>query len=166
MADILRGERMTRTAIALGTLRRRIDLLTRLPGLDVWLLASACTREIMVRSLLNVVPARVLLRFVLWRAAHAPPHRRRCSAQPNRVLWAVRVAGRRVPASTCLTQALTAQWMLAHYGFASDLRLGVALSQAAGFQAHAWVEMDGLPVLGGAQSGLYVPLPDLKSTVL
>lgn len=58
---------------------------------------------------------------------------------------------RRVPAfRTCLVEALAAHAMLRRRGFPSELRLGVRTpgSQAASLVAHAWVECDGVVVVG------------------
>ena len=46
---------------------------------------------------------------------------------------------------TCLTRSLLLRWLLRRYGTASDLRIGVRLEQGE-FSAHAWVEMDGIPL--------------------
>lgn len=63
------------------------------------------------------------------------------------VARAVRSCSRYVPSATCLTQALTARKLLNRYGRSAALRIGVAKS-AAGFEAHAWLEVDGRIVLG------------------
>jgi hypothetical protein len=46
---------------------------------------------------------------------------------------------------TCLTRSLLLRWLLRRYGTVSDLRIGVRLEQGE-FSAHAWVEMDGIPL--------------------
>ncbi len=52
-----------------------------------------------------------------------------------------------VPKATCLVQALAAQVLLTKHGHTADLQIGV--SQAKGFEAHAWLEFEGRVVLGG-----------------
>lgn len=52
-----------------------------------------------------------------------------------------------VPKATCLVQALAAQLLLTRHGHMADLQIGV--SQAKGFEAHAWLEFEGRVVLGG-----------------
>jgi transglutaminase superfamily protein len=74
------------------------------------------------------------------------------------VVWAVRRVSRAVPGATCLTQALAAQVLLSRRGYASRLRIGVAHAPGDGLRAHAWLESDGLIVLGGAPVEAYTPL--------
>jgi transglutaminase superfamily protein len=45
--------------------------------------------------------------------------------------------------ASCLEESLTLWWLLARQGIASDLRIGVRREQGS-FEAHAWVERDGL----------------------
>jgi Transglutaminase-like superfamily len=54
--------------------------------------------------------------------------------------------------SSCLPQALVFEFLLVRRGFRPLLNLGVAHDRAAGWQAHAWVELGGRVVLGGAES--------------
>ena len=62
-----------------------------------------------------------------------------------------KVAGRRAPlAATCLPQALAVHAVLRRRGLDPELKIGVRKGEA-GFEAHAWVELAGLPL---AQPGL------------
>ena len=56
----------------------------------------------------------------------------------------MRLASCYVPRATCLVQALAAQVLLSWQGLDSHLRIGVALSADKEFEAHAWVECDGI----------------------
>ncbi len=49
---------------------------------------------------------------------------------------------------TCLPRSLALQRMLARRGIASELRIGVRKESngAGGIAAHAWVEVDGVPL--------------------
>ena len=59
---------------------------------------------------------------------------------------AVNIASRHTPFPvTCLTRSLLLGWLFRRRGVASDLRIGVRLTQGA-FDAHAWVECEGVPV--------------------
>ena len=59
---------------------------------------------------------------------------------------AVNIAARHTPFPvTCLTRSLLLVWLLHRRGVASDLRIGVRLTQGM-FDAHAWVECEGVPV--------------------
>ncbi len=81
---------------------------------------------------------------------------------PPQIAWAVTVTSHFVPMATCLTQAMTAQILLGRYGHPATLRIGVAQDEVDGFQAHAWVESDGVVVIGGVKDEFkqkYVVLP-------
>lgn len=73
------------------------------------------------------------------------------------------VSGSRfVPGSTCLVQALAGQWLLQGEGYAPRLRIGV--SKAEGFEAHAWLELDGEVLIGGAdESARFAPFPPIEA---
>ena len=59
---------------------------------------------------------------------------------------AVNIAARHTPfPATCLTRSLLLGWLLRRRGVASDLRIGVRLTNGV-LDAHAWVECAGLPV--------------------
>jgi hypothetical protein len=69
--------------------------------------------------------------------------------QVRRVRWAVEAVARHSPSPlTCLPQALAASWMLQARGHAPRMIYGVATDPAKGFSAHAWVELEGAPVVG------------------
>ena len=58
----------------------------------------------------------------------------------------VNIASRHTLGSvTCLTRSLLLDWMLHRLGVASQLRIGVHITQGA-LDAHAWVEVAGVPV--------------------
>lgn len=130
------------------------------PKSEVWLLVQAAAILISLRLALWLFPAcRVVKRTALMRHRHDRHDPARCS--PRRVAWAVRVISRRVPKATCLTQALATQVLLSRFGCASAVRIGVALDDNGLFCAHAWVEVDGLVVVGGGAVERYTALPDL-----
>jgi hypothetical protein len=125
------------------------------------LLLSAGVVVPLVRVALWVVPSQILLGSVSRMVARAP-----VTATPTpevrRVGWAVRAIGRRVPHASCLTQALATQILLARRGLSSQLRIGVARDAETGFAAHAWVDIDGDVLVGGAGAERYHVLPDLS----
>jgi hypothetical protein len=87
--------------------------------------------------------------------------RRRASVE--RIAWAVTVAGRYVPRSTCLVRALAAEAMLRACGHPACLHIGVARRPGGGLEAHAWVESDEQVVLGGlANMRRYTRLPPVR----
>jgi hypothetical protein len=100
-----------------------------------------------------------LLPFKVLRRQLAKAERRTLSdvqaatVEIDKIIWAVAVASRYVPAATCLTQALAAQVLLKQHCAPALLRIGVMKSQQGALQAHAWVESHGRVVIG--------KLPDL-----
>ena len=74
------------------------------------------------------------------------------------VRWAVEAAARHLPISlTCLPQAFAASWMLMARGGRPLLHYGVAKRENC-FEAHAWVEQDGKPVVGHREAGRFTEL--------
>jgi hypothetical protein len=59
--------------------------------------------------------------------------------------------------ATCLRQSLLIYWLLRRRGFDPELKLGVRKEQA-GFDAHAWVELQGV-ALGQADLA-HSPFPE------
>jgi hypothetical protein len=79
------------------------------------------------------------------------------------VIWAVEAVGRRLPAiGTCLTQALSAHVLLGRIGQRSDLRIGVRRDATGTFAGHAWLEDDGVVLIGGSCHTSYAPMPGLR----
>jgi hypothetical protein len=69
----------------------------------------------------------------------------------KKVSLKVRAVSQYVPAATCLAQALTLQALLSREGIHSDLAIGVARGDEAGIAAHAWLEIDGMAIIGGEE---------------
>ena len=75
------------------------------------------------------------------------------------VVWAVESVSRLMPwASTCLTQALTAQVLLHRRGRPALVHIGTLKSEDGNFEAHAWVESQGEVLLGGGNLEQFTPL--------
>jgi hypothetical protein len=102
------------------------------------------------------------LRRILARVRRRPARLRRADQSSlDRVAWAVTVASRFVPAATCLTQALATHVLLDQQGYSACLRIGVVKGEDGQLRAHAWVESDGVVVMGGSEPSIerYTPLP-------
>jgi Transglutaminase-like superfamily len=77
----------------------------------------------------------------------------------DKISWAVRAASRFIPgASNCLVRALATQSLLGHYGYSSELRIGVRKAEESRLAAHAWLENAGEIVIGEFELENYVPL--------
>ncbi len=73
----------------------------------------------------------------------------------EQVVWAVETASRYLPGTTCLTQALAGQALLARSGFPARVEIGVAKDDLRRLQAHAWVVCYDQVVLGGQPANHY-----------
>ncbi len=69
------------------------------------------------------------------------------------VAWGVAAAARFVPRASCLTQALSGQYILARQGNASNIRIGIERGTGEQLKAHAWLVSDNHVVLGGSIDG-------------
>ncbi len=118
-----------------------------------------------VRAGLWLLPSSASLKLVRRIATGDPGRARARRPQADRLTWAVAAASRRIPHATCLTQAVSAQLLLRHFGYPSQLCLGVARSTNGVFAAHAWVESSGRIVIGGENSAGFTPLYAPRTTV-
>ena len=78
---------------------------------------------------------------------------------PARLAWAVSVTSRYVPCATCLTQALAAELLLRWAGYRGELQIGVAKLANGRLLAHAWLEYEGIIIIGGYEHSKFTPLP-------
>ncbi len=106
--------------------------------------------------LLRALAALVCTRLELWVVPFSILRKRpRVSCVPGpdaeSVAWAIAAASRIVPRATCLVKALATHRLLAGFGHASDLCIGVAKGTSR-FGAHAWVEFGGAVLVGGTDT--------------
>jgi len=138
---------------------RRIVRFARLPAADRWLLAAAAALLGATRVGLWLFPFGTVQRV----AARLERRRLPENADPNaaqRVVWAVDMASRYIPASkNCLNRALTAKVLLARHGLSSHLRIGVQRDSEGELKAHAWVEAaEGILIGNMPNLSRYAPL--------
>lgn len=114
---------------------------------------SRADRSLLCAAWVSLIRARIAVSVVsLPRLRRNIAPAARLGANPARIAWALGVASCFVPRPTCLVRALAAHRLLAKHGHTSDLRIGVAKSDAAGLAAHAWVECDGTVLVGRTDS--------------
>jgi hypothetical protein len=131
---------------------------------DEWIVALAALPVVVtVRVGLWVLSSRTILRLVsrLERWGGNVTARTRIGPPPSTIIWAVESVSRRIPRATCLTQAIAAKLLLRWSGLDAQLCLGVASSGDGSLRAHAWLEREGRPLLGGAGTRSLVRLPEL-----
>jgi hypothetical protein len=102
-----------------------------------------------------LVPFKALRLYLATAGQQTPSKLKAGSIDIDRIIWAVAVASRYVPAATCLTQALAGQVLLKQHCAPALLRIAVMKDQQGALQAHAWIESRGQVVIG--------KVPDLAS---
>lgn len=124
-------------------------------------------KTFLLRCLLVVTVVRIGLTFSSYRNVAKHIRLDRASSvsprSPYLIAWAVRNTARLVPLAHCLTQALSAQYLLARQGSVGTVRVGVKQHEGK-FEAHAWLLHDDIVILGGYDHTLadYSIIADLK----
>lgn len=111
------------------------------------------------RALAWLVTVKTALRFLPYATvtrAIARIPAGRTSITPEECATAIRRAATIWPAR-CLPQAIAGYCLLRRGGLAPVVKLGVALDRQD-FDAHAWLECDGVIVIGGDVERSYTPL--------
>jgi len=80
----------------------------------------------------------------------------------DRLVWSVGVVSRYIPKATCLSQAITTQFLLQQAGHQACLHIGVTEAEKGGLKAHAWVESQGKVLIGGIDLNQYTHLLALE----
>ena len=118
-------------------------------------------RSLALRTLLLVAVVRVALWFVPFervrsfaRSSNRLPFSVSREISIRKLVWAVKAASRRIPWASCLTQSVALHSLLLRGGHDSQIHIGVAKEPKTGFEAHAWVEHAGQPLLS-SPSELY-----------
>lgn len=115
-----------------------------------------------VRLALRMLPFRFVRGLLARLAPAGSPRSAPDEASLKWIPWAVRTAGGPLSA-TCLVQALAAQTLLARSGHPAHLRIGVARGEGGLLQGHAWVECQGVIVLGQLPDlGRFTAMPILE----
>jgi len=120
-----------------------------------WLSLTRKEQRLVISAAAHVGTAAIgvrvfgLRRLLKWAdrpitANHADANAVRDAKNPDRVTIAVERAGRYVPGGTCLARSLALTRMLRTRGVPAETRIGV--KTADGFRAHAWVEVEAVPV--------------------
>jgi uncharacterized SAM-binding protein YcdF (DUF218 family) len=119
-----------------------------------------------IRLGLVLIQFNKLLKFINQISQPRPPYSTQ-KISVDKIVWAVNKVTRYVPGAKCLARALTTQVLMRRYGHSGELRLGVAKAETGKLEAHAWIEHQGLVVMGNVPDlSRYMPLPSLKGVKL
>jgi hypothetical protein len=149
----------------------RIRKFLQLPFVEKVLLIEATALLGAIRLGLIVLPFSTLRRILGAVTPMSRDHRRRDDRDDvvarDRIVGVVETVGRSLPAiGTCLTQALAAHVLLRRSGHPSNLRIGVTRNAGGSFAAHAWLEHEGIILIGGDWHKDYTPMPPLDGIEL
>jgi hypothetical protein len=121
---------------------RRLDWADR--ALFFEAIAALCLMSAGVR----LAPFRILVRLAA-RPLGAPLAGRDDARLIRRVRWSIKAASARIPWSTvCLHHSLVAQSLLRRRGVPATLFYGARLNEAQDLEAHTWVRVGALDVIG------------------
>ena len=145
---------------SLGVIRRLIASYKRLRPAERRLFFQALVVVAVIRVGLRLLPYRVLRNWVEHFRKSPGLNCQMDRRHIREVTWAVEAASRRIPGTTCLPRGMATHFLLGRLGQQSELRLGVARKPGGELEAHAWVEVQGRVVSGGAVEGFerFVPL--------
>jgi len=127
---------------------RRLHKLWASPRQFKGLLAEALVR-LWALTMFRFLPLPGRAQFLMRTHRVSPPRPGRPSSEE--ICRAVEIAGRFVPGATCLVKAQAGSAMLNRFGYAAEIKIGV-LKQSSNLEAHAWVECDGLVVMGATEN--------------
>jgi hypothetical protein len=103
----------------------------------------------------RIVPFATLRRTIAGIPASRSP---RAAMTPAQCAEAIRRAVQLYRSARCLPQAIAGYCLLRRGGLTPTLTLGAGFDDGHRFEAHAWLECDGVTVTGGDVAGRYVPL--------
>ncbi len=127
------------------------------------LLLTAAFLVGLVRVGLWLLPFPTVRRLLGRLRRPAGADRRSDELSSERIAWAVDVAGKRIPGGgNCLVQAFATQVLLDRRRRTSRLRIGVAKDAQGNLEAHAWVESDGIVIIGGSDVSRFVAFPAME----
>jgi len=138
----------------------RLCAFARLPSVDQRLLIQASLLLSVIAVGLRVLPFRILQRFIARLTSAPTPSDIADDRSIDRLVWAVKTTSRYVPGTTCLVQAMASKVLLARRGYPTRLRIGVTRGEGRTFQAHAWLEREGVIIFGESDID-YTSLPPL-----
>lgn len=127
---------------------RRLARFFRLSWQEQRLLLESVFFIVLATLAVGLLPFSKLQRW----SSRRPSGAKMKSDLESQISWAIGSAGRLVPASTCLAQALAAQVIMRRHGYDPVIRVGVCKGKTGEFGAHAWVESGGKVVAGGSES--------------
>lgn len=125
----------------------------RLDWADRRLFCEALAALCVVSAGIRCVPFRHLIRLAAWPIGKGPA-RRDEAVLIRRVRWSILAASARLPwRAVCLHQSLVAQILLRRRGVSATLFYGARLKADRELEAHTWVRVGAVGVVGVENAG-------------
>lgn len=145
---------------------RRLRKFLRLSAGDRNFLITSFFLLAAIRLGLALIQFHQLLKFLNKISHTDKPHSIK-QVSVEKIVWAVNTVTHYVPGVKCLARALATQVLMRRYGYSGELRLGVAKAETGKLEAHAWIEHQGLVIMGNIPDlSRYMPLPSLEGVKL
>jgi hypothetical protein len=117
----------------------------QLENLDKVILIKTILLAWIIRIILWIFPFSVLQKLV-DKVSKKPQKLKHVSLK--KLVWAVNIASKYSPKSTCLTRSITGYILLSRYGYSTKIKIGVSKSDKSNLDAHAWLENNDNVVIG------------------
>jgi hypothetical protein len=116
----------------------------KLSWLDKKLIIKTLIIMTIIRIMLTLTPFTVTQQFI-----HRTKKKTLQTIIPvEKLIWSVKSVSQHLPTTTCLTDALTAQYLLKNNGYTGEIKIGVDKDAEGQFEAHAWLEYNNQIILG------------------
>lgn len=135
-------------------MKNKLFSFIRLTGSEKFFFLHALLLLCKYRIRLQTTSIEQLVKLV-QEESHSHKNRNKPALSLHRVSRLIHAAAKLVPFSTCLSNALAGQVLFAANHHQTKLHIGVRNTPDKGFEAHAWLTLDGAILLGS--------LPDLKT---
>ena len=103
-----------------------------------------------------LVLVRLGLTFLNYRRVErllpSPASKKDSRFTPWQIAWSVKRMCIYVPFASCLTQALSLQYLLGRRGESSSMCVGVSPTEAGRYEAHAWLLWNDQIIIGGGKN--------------
>jgi hypothetical protein len=142
----------------------RLRKFLRLPLSERWLLVRVTFLLRATQAALRLLPFQTVYRWMNQLSNPVDSRTYQDDTEADRICRVVNKSGRHfLGVDSCFPQALVGKMLLERRGYSSKVRIGVIKDADGSLRAHAWVERDGVVVIGGpvAHVEKYTPLTDL-----